>query len=774
MQRLKNKKTDDKDQKYAEFCKNDSDCQLLRKRFFQTFKKRNENEIMIWNEQYCRVYDLVYSITHRFDANIIYFIWVSCCQTIMAQWSSQLTNFHNSKLLKYVLACWKQYRDGINMMHSLTIYAQSKMSLSTKNQINETCYNIFVNNFIHAKDYKIHLFDSIVYEIKKIKSSQNTAESSSSDVNIVREILDLLHCVDSISQLVYYRVFAFPYLKMLQDVYSKQWSTLNTFNNNIIEYLRFVETTIDYEINLANQCSFTEPFIRMLAKLLYTELISQHQAMICNYDMFEQIVQSANWENINYLYNMILFDEDVLKQMGHNLESYLKNQLSKIMISDYKEQLYSQKQVYDFVQSCNQMMDHWTNITRVKFGNNPIIHQATTNSFNHYLNSDAVFACMISLFVHIVSMEQCCLIDKDGVTDLEKRRVELIQSAFKLLSFVKEKNILIEYNRHFLCQRVLYNLSYNTDKDINTIANILETMSVDNPFSVKLLKTDLQNSKRHLDSIKYKENNFELTILNYSLWNLDKSVSFFRLPRAFFRSYNMFRRHFSYAHPKKSIQLIRNYGHAIIIARFKEIDYEFLMSLKQASILLAFNTEKSLSYEKLITSTRLDSDSLVQILKLFCQFKLLMACVNENDTNEIEIDDIDWCSSTFTINEDYSISKYVNWVQLQHFNGEYNLEQIMQQSMMANTSQSDSEHLESNVKDIRVEAAIIRVLKKVKMVPDVKGLHRSAYELLDETGTSSPKSSKELSIGDFKKIVLSLEKRGYVRCLDNGQIIYEP
>jgi len=94
------------------------------------------------------------------------------------------------------------------------------------------------------------------------------------------------------------------------------------------------------------------------------------------------------------------------------------------------------------------------------------------------------------------------------------------------------------------------------------------------------------------------------------------------------------------------------------------------------------------------------------------------------------------------------------------------------------------EQVENNLSEsvIRIEATVVRVMKRATIVADLKTLHALTVAALAHTtwaSTLSPRRRGQLvtnafSLADLKKIVKSLIKQGYLRCMTSGEIVYEP
>lgn len=253
--------------------------------------------------------------------------------------------------------------------------------------------------------------------------------------------------------------------------------------------------------------------------------------------------------------------------------------------------------------------------------------------------------------------------------------------------------------------------------------------------------------------------------------------------------------------------------------------YQFQTSLRQTVILLCFNGHDSRSFGDIQRRTKVDTESLLQAIKLFLKYGLLLVVfpINDNESDSLT-------ESTFAINEKFmhstvenrclalSIKKgeqivaspskasgiiQINWIKLQHlYSAQFDLAQIMTKcsedpfvnesvlntpavtSSKADTSSTKQEQVEanpigSNTGTFRLEAAVVRVLKRATVVDNLDNLRDLTVEALGSTTWASQLQSPKkvlscFSQAELQKCVDSLEKNGYLRQLPSGEIVYEP
>ncbi|KAI2795972.1 hypothetical protein BLOT_016246 [Blomia tropicalis] len=837
---------------YSQVCANDDECRQLERIFFQAFDRspmnmgNKDQDIMVDQllmDQFEKIYLLIYSLSKRLGGFAIHCTWTRCCHIVAHFWSERLAmlkdDHHN--LLRYLLRCWQRFRGGINMIHSLTVYAQINIlhvrSSLEQHLINDLCHAIFSINFLTDSSDQL-VFNALVEIIEQSK------HDSTESIQLVRNVLNLLTYLDIRHHTLYYQVFGFPFLERIQILHQPNKSVENLSNSHeMAAYLRDSEEIIDRSIDHFNQFHFTEPLMRMIGKLLYTQLIGIRRNEICSFDIFKEIVcntetkceplNSSNTsldrlEHLTYLYRMVSYDPESINLLASNVERLLTTHLQSIELDQNVALTQCDEQIANhFFGQIWHLYQFWFYSIGMKvFQNDTVIHHSMEQAFSHHINSNPIYGCLLALVIHFQLVNETNNnISTTTSTDITK-----------LLMMIEDKKAVGEYIRFYLCDRILRELSPQPERDIVKVGQLMDSLQIESQFSVKLLIKDYNHGVEQLEdrkSVKVRQQEFHIRLLNCSFWNLDseKSTQTYRLPKSFWTMYHTFRRRFIDSNTKKFIQLNRNYGSAIMDANIGQTKYQFVLTLKQVIILLIFNHHHSIRFEQLINLTKLDRKSLLQCLRTFYRYNLLTIEI-EKKNNTIIDDDQVLMENELMINDRFDCNKIdgqhndlINWIQLQHGKPQFSLKQVMircgsieppivtttvqetkQDEIISNgttcttnevTSIENSEkktntnqtlksnkYIENNLRNgtARIEAAVVRVMKRATIVTELKTLHQMTIDMLCRTSwphSFTPRRtakmiSESFTIVDLKKVVDSLEKNGYLHIMPNGEIVYEP
>ena len=758
-------------QHYNIVCRNDSECLQLQDRIIKLFQSSCYYE----NDEFQSINMLVNRIIERLSIAAVISVWIICCQSVVKKWASCLPNYKDDNLLDYLLYCWFQFQHSINSFYAMTISIQRLTYRLVKHHTIDLLMSMFVENFII--NHQDILFESIWREI------QNQKQNSNQQNNRVEQIFQLMKYIDGHCKnpIIYYRCFGFPYLKRLKSVYRNVSNKL--INDDLaidqfdlIGYFRFVKSAINDELALAKHYSFSLDLIKMEAKLLYSELIGQYQDVICDFNRFQQWIDSERWLDLQNLFNMIRFNENILKKLAKNFGEFVRLKLStSIKLSDWKSNHYNWQLTFDFVHDCHQLFRYCYNIIEKVFENETTIYRSLNDAYLYYLNSNNAFACIISLLIHFAS-----IINLDDPTILiDGNQQTLIKSAFDLLMFIEDKSAIIYYNRRFLCQRILFGLSNcSMLQDIERIANFFDIII--NPYSplsfnVKILLNDYLKSHHSVGD------EIEIFLLNSSLWNLDRLQleRTFRIPNEFITIYQSFIEQFLQKNPKKILTLQPIYCSALVqYINSENCEFHFIVTLKQMTILSIFNEFDMCSYKQLEETTELKSDQLKSSLEVFIKYKLLLILntINDHVTTDLSC-------QTFIFNDHFKgieIMKsenhlnLINWIKLEQLSLSYDIEKILSLYETVSNATNSSKHFDGGNrimdKYLVIEATIIRTLKWMVCVANLETLQQNIRLKLAYT----PYESIVLDTDEFRNIINSLQERGYLHCMEDGRIVYEP
>lgn len=811
-------KTRQFDQYFESKCQNDPQCQLLRSKLLQAYDSKK----FFLTKELTAIHSLVKEICQRLSFESIYAIWIDCSKMILKYWSSFASTLKGKDLIRYTLVCWQRFSQSTNQIYSTTIYVQYLAFKTMQCKIMKIMAFLFTEYFIENGNY---LFDSIMMafecEHHQIRQSHSEGELSirnslqnHSDLstNDLQAMLFLLIELDNENHLVFYRSFALPYVHRLMLSYGKKIKEKiaitdqdqQTGQSDLIQHLDYIETSFNKEMFIARKYSFPLPMIRIEAKLLFDTLIRNHQSIICDYARLQTILDFSNDDEdhnqvLRNLYEIVQHDEISLKELAKNLQQYFDQKLSILSFQFMNQkQPTSIEEIIQFGFDCLILFQRSECLCSEIFKNNRVIHKSTTESFHNFLNSNNRIVCLLSLFIHLISMNKTSsylststIYPDQSVSNFAMKRKDLIRKFFPLFALIEDQKAVVHYNRRFLSQRILFDLTCSIEEDVDLIGFLFESIQIaDNTCDVKLLLKDYQQS--YYQSVTKSTKFFDVALLNRSVWDLnDAYCNNHIFSSEFFLLFNEFERYFHTIETNSNLKVLPEFSTALlnvhlrssVVDESKKIYPKFWVTLKQLSILMFFNSADQIRLKEIKEKIFFKAEELESILKTFTKFGLLR---KESISGEEDGED----SSRYIIVENFSfegiVEKYsgheiINWIKLEHQVKDYFIDSLVDEyfghreprTSIKSARINSILRSQQNAFDygLRVEAAIVRLLKRFRSIPSIETLRRRIIEnfFSHPSGPSILKKRK----AEFRKIVESLEKQGYLSILPNGQIDYK-
>ena len=487
----------------------DLECEMLKEVMMQVFSNdsiTNTTEQKVY--QFSWVYSLVFRVSHKLGIAAVQSIWLQCCQTVLGCWAKSMSidhyadhklNENNVSLLQNLLRYWTRYQAALNMGHSLMVYTQSRSSkcqstISCSSDTKQVFYDIFVEHFLNNSNLRGRVFEAIVTTMNIRNQSQEFEQNNLKEQNVktVQSVLKLLRQLDHHSEIVFYRLFAFPYLKLLQSsTIGHQQPDLFSLEE-VVAYLKEVESVIEHYVFEANIYCFPSTLVRMVGKFLYSHLIDQHCEQICRFSIFARMVQVKCLDKLDYVFRVISYHSDGVKLMATNVQRYLHAELNSIVRLKQNEPNNSE-QICFFIKSLIELYHYWTKhmVTQV-FALNLTIRQAITDTFAKYLNSEPVHVCILAVFVHLASLSQASF-------DVINSRQVVLNQVGCLLSLLEDKPLLAEYLHFFLCDRTVRGVSFELEEDFVLTSRLIHSLKVESSFNAKLILKEYRTNKITLD-----------------------------------------------------------------------------------------------------------------------------------------------------------------------------------------------------------------------------------------------------------------------------------
>lgn len=781
-------------------------------------------------DRFEQVYSLIYELVVAYPVQLVHILWIDCVEQVLTEWAKVTADDygHPMEYLNYVLNCWHRFQLGTNRIKGYMHNAEIKLvagngvlgamlSPMAKNQL-------FGELFAHHMLYKTEgaVFETILLTLmitRQAKQSTDDERLLNIATNILKEMFDLLYYLreNDTTTPVYHRLFVLPYLAWLRQHYLG--AVAEYLQLPLEQYLEKIWQVLKLEANVEH-LGIRPATIILIEKVIFGALVYDQRDKILKFENFQEC-QSVTL--LGDLYRLVKGNTVLLGMFIANatrlVREQLDKQLTKFNLKHYNKVRASM--VVNVVEAYLHLYHTWQKMIDQCFEQNQLFIQEFDKCVGRYLDSQPALVGIFSLLIHLVSCRFFFTHVRGNTThqqDEDETRQRYIGDTFKLLSMVSDKEQVDRLSRYFLCQRILHSLSYNLVVDIDTMA----ANNLDSSFNARLLMKDWQLLEDK------QQPSFTLRLLNSMLWNVsggERQQTTSTPHKDLQQRYdNFLERYKKEAHYRQRVYRLNSvYSVAEMDAQFPESGQQFTFHLtsEQVSVVQLFNKHDHLTLQQTAKLSQLDADTVQPILWTFYRYHLLNAHKSADQPALKHAKLAEFDQLIFKVNEQFQLNKsrstslanesgggghkVIDWICLAHIEKIYNvgelLEQVTcwkinensggdaqeqehrQQNKRAATSSSsnvDDEKLPPNWvanshRSTLVQAAIVRIMKRIVMVPNIEHLYQLVYGAASSSGatatTLSP-SVPRVNEKRFEAIVQFLVGRNYLR-LQSENIYYE-
>jgi len=185
-----------------------------------------------------------------------------------------------------------------------------------------------------------------------------------------------------------------------------------------------------------------------------------------------------------------------------------------------------------------------------------------------------------------------------------------------------------------LAKRLVNSTSATDDAETSMIGKLKEECGFEYTNKLQRMFQDMQLSKDLNDSYKEWLNNkdekmpcdFGVQVLGTSFWPLNPPTTSFNPPEIITETYTKFQKFYDEKHSGRKLTWLWHLCKGELKTTYcksTKVPYTFQVSTYQMGILLLFNDEDSLTYDKIQQSTALNKETLDPALQLFLKARVL-------------------------------------------------------------------------------------------------------------------------------------------------------
>ncbi|CAB4309936.1 unnamed protein product [Prunus armeniaca] len=249
------------------------------------------------------------------------------------------------------------------------------------------------------------------------------------------------------------------------------------------------------------------------------------------------------------------------------------------------------------------------------------------------------------------------LLKNDGNEKLSDEAAEdTLEKVAKLVSYMRSKDLFIEFYKKRLIPRLLFDRSSNLEHEKSFVTNLKQKLG--GTFLTSRIDKMVEDMKWTQDNktsfSEYLHSNpnvnpgldFTVTVLTTGLWPSYKPFNL-NLPAEMKNCVEAFEGFYETKTKCRKLNWINSLGTCCINSNFESKTIELVVSSCQAALLLLFSDADRLSYSEIFTQLNLDHDDLVQTLYSlsYGKYKILL---KEPNTKNISPNDSFEFNSKFT------------------------------------------------------------------------------------------------------------------------------
>ncbi|KAF0918054.1 hypothetical protein E2562_021744 [Oryza meyeriana var. granulata] len=306
----------------------------------------------------------------------------------------------------------------------------------------------------------------------------------------------------------------------------------------------------------------------------------------------------------------------------------------------------------DFVRNVIELHDKYIAYVTNCFQGCTVFHKALKEAFEVFCNKDVAGCTSAELFAAYCDS----ILKRGGNEKLSDEAIdETLEKVVKLLTYVSDKDLFVEFHRKKLGRRLLFDRNINDEHERIILSKLKQFFG--GPFTSKMegMLKDITLAKEHQSKFEeYVSNNPEsnprvdlnVTVLTTGYWPTYKN-SDINLPLEMVKCVEVFKKHYQSYNQHRKLTWIFSLGNCIVIGNFDAKPVEFVLNTYQAALLMLFNDADKLSYSEIVSQLKLSDDDAVRLLhSLSCaKYKIL----NKEPSNRlISTNDLFGYNSKFT------------------------------------------------------------------------------------------------------------------------------
>uniref|UniRef100_A0A6V7QQE6 Cullin family profile domain-containing protein n=1 Tax=Ananas comosus var. bracteatus TaxID=296719 RepID=A0A6V7QQE6_ANACO len=580
---------------------------------------------------------------------------------------------HDEFMLKELLKQWSNHRLMFRWLSRFFDHLErhyvKRSKMPSLSDVALTCFRNLVYEEVKgkAKDAVISLID-------------REREGEQIDKALVKNIVDIFVEIGA-SELDYYTEdFEKFFLKHTSAYYSRKASEW-ILEKSCLDYIRNAEECLKIEKDRVAQYLHYYSGEKLLKKVQRKLLIEHASQLLENeYFGFRALLHDEKVDDLSRMYRLFSKITNVLEQVSEMFKQHVVAEGTALV--KQAENSASNKQVnitslstlksQSFVRKVIEL--HNKNLAYVNdcFQNDSLFHKALREACEFFCNKNIMGSSSAEL---LASFCDNALKNGGGEKLSGETIEEMLETVVKLLTFIHDKDLFVEFYRKKLARRLLFERNASDEHERSFLAKLklhcggqltskLEGMVTD----ITLARKNQASFEEYLDSDPHVDLDldFTVTVLTAGIWPTYKSfdvslpaemVTDFILPLGLFlcshclaklfefcflfqlNCVGAFKEFYAAKTKRRKLTWIFSLGTCIVNGNFEPKTMELIVTTYQAALLLLFNTADRLSYSDIVEQLQLSENDVVRLLHSlsYARYKIL---TKEPNTRSISPTDV--------------------------------------------------------------------------------------------------------------------------------------
>ncbi|KAF8676431.1 hypothetical protein HU200_046981 [Digitaria exilis] len=544
---------------------------------------------------------------------------------------------HGEFLLRELVLRWKNHKVMIKWLsrffHYLDRYFISRRSLPSLKSVGWESFKTLVFD-----EFKATVTTVVIAMIDEDREGQII------DRALVKNVLDVYIELSqdpsgSDSGLkLYSQDFQDAFQQGTIDYYSKKAQTW-IMEDTCPEYMLKAEESLQKEKERVGHYlhSSTEPILMEAAQ---GELLAKNIDRILNKENSgcKVLLRDEKDDDLSRMFRLFSRIKDGLPPVSQTFKEHV-NEAGKSLLKQAIDAAASKKNdkkdvvsalELDYVRKILDLHDKYMAYVISCFQNHTLFHKALKEAFEVVCNKDVAGCTCAELFASYCDS----ILKKGGIEKLSDEAIEEnLDKVVKILTYISDKDLFIEFHRKKLGRRLLFDKSGNDEQERSLLSKLKQYFGGQFTSKMEGMLTDMTVAKdnqsryeKHIESNPKLHPSVDLSVqvLTTGFWPTYKS-SDINLPSEMVKCVEVFKEFYQTVTKHRKMNWIFSLGNCQVVGKFDAKPIELIVTTYQGALLLLFNEAERLSFSEIVTQLNLSQDDTVRVLhSLSCaKYKIL-------------------------------------------------------------------------------------------------------------------------------------------------------